>query len=233
MQDEFLTTRPPGKSLWPAFQDKTDNNGNKYFTSVTLFFILLKYSSFTMLCCINFFYTTKWLGHMYIWDFSHGSAVKDRPVLFRRHRKCEFNPWVKEDVLEEGMATHSSILAWEIPWTEEPDGLQSMESQRVRHDWSNWAACVCVCVCVCFTSVIKGSPIFQPAKICFFIASDPTSSLNLPSLGWILFSAGTEILIKVGILSDRDLNNLQLKFWIQFSNDMRSPEVGSQGCVMP
>ena len=95
------------------------------------------------------------------------------------------------------------------------------------------SVCVCVCVCVCFTSVIKGSPIFQPAKICFFIASDPTSSLNLPSLGWILFSAETEILIKVGILSDRDLNNLQLKFWIQFSNDMRSPEVGSQGCVMP
>ena len=35
-----------------------------------------------------------------------------------------------EDPLEEGMATHSSILAWEIPWTEEPGGLQSMESQR-------------------------------------------------------------------------------------------------------
>ena len=36
--------------------------------------------------------------------------------------------------LEEGMATHSSILAWRIPWTEEPGGLQSMGSQRVRHD---------------------------------------------------------------------------------------------------
>ena len=35
--------------------------------------------------------------------------------------------------LEEGMATHSSILAWRIPWTEEPGGLQSMGSQRVRH----------------------------------------------------------------------------------------------------
>ena len=33
------------------------------------------------------------------------------------------------------MATHSSILAWRIPWTEEPGGLQSMGSQRVRHDW--------------------------------------------------------------------------------------------------
>ena len=40
-----------------------------------------------------------------------------------------------EDPLEEGMATHSSILAWRIPWTEEPGGLWSMWSQRVGHDW--------------------------------------------------------------------------------------------------
>ena len=46
--------------------------------------------------------------------------------------------WVRslgqEDSLEKEMATHSSILAWRIPWTEEPDGLQSMGSQRVGHD---------------------------------------------------------------------------------------------------
>ena len=40
----------------------------------------------------------------------------------------------QEDPLEKGMATHSSILAWEIPWTEEPGGLQSTGSQRVGHD---------------------------------------------------------------------------------------------------
>ena len=39
-----------------------------------------------------------------------------------------------EDPLEKVMATHSSILAWEIPWTEGPGGVQSMESQRVIHD---------------------------------------------------------------------------------------------------
>ena len=39
-----------------------------------------------------------------------------------------------EDPLEEGMATHASILAWRIPWTEGPGELQSMGSQRVRHD---------------------------------------------------------------------------------------------------
>ena len=40
-----------------------------------------------------------------------------------------------EDPLKKEMAAHSSILAWEIPWTEEPGGLQSMGSQRIRHDW--------------------------------------------------------------------------------------------------
>ena len=46
--------------------------------------------------------------------------------------------WVQsldwEDPLEKEMATHSSILAWGIPWTEEPGGLQSMGSQRIRHE---------------------------------------------------------------------------------------------------
>ena len=41
------------------------------------------------------------------------------------------------------MATHSSIPAWKIPWTEEPGGLQSMESQRVRHDWATECARAC------------------------------------------------------------------------------------------
>ena len=48
--------------------------------------------------------------------------------------------WVQslgwEDPLEKEMATHSSILAWRIPWTEEPGGLQSTGSQRVGHDWA-------------------------------------------------------------------------------------------------
>ena len=44
-----------------------------------------------------------------------------------------------EGPLKEGIATHSSILAWRIPWTEEPSGLLSIGSQRVRHDGSNLA----------------------------------------------------------------------------------------------
>ena len=42
----------------------------------------------------------------------------------------------QEDPLEKGIATHSSILAWRIPWTEEPGRIQSMGLQRVRHNWA-------------------------------------------------------------------------------------------------
>ena len=55
-----------------------------------------------------------------------------------KHLPAVQETWVqslgREDPVEKEMATHSSILAWRIPWTEEPGGLQSMGSQRVRHD---------------------------------------------------------------------------------------------------
>ena len=57
---------------------------------------------------------------------------KESTCQSRRLRRCGFN---LEDPLEEEMATHSGILAWKIPWTEESGGLQSMGLQRVGHDW--------------------------------------------------------------------------------------------------
>ena len=57
-------------------------------------------------------------------------TVKNPPVM--QETRIRSLGW--EDPLEEGMAIHSRILAWRIPWTEEPDGLQSMGWQRVRHD---------------------------------------------------------------------------------------------------
>ena len=49
-------------------------------------------------------------------------------------REAQVQPLGQEDPLEKGMATHSSILAWRLPWTEEPGRLLSMGSQRVGHD---------------------------------------------------------------------------------------------------
>ena len=63
----------------------------------------------------------------YSWASLVTQMVKNPSVMWETW--VQFLGW--EDPLEEGMATHSSILAWRIPWTEEPSGLQSMGSQRV------------------------------------------------------------------------------------------------------
>ena len=64
-------------------------------------------------------------------------TVKRLPTM----RETRVRSLGQEDPLEKETATHSSTLAWRIPWEEEPGGLQSMGSQRVRHDWAtelNW-----------------------------------------------------------------------------------------------
>ena len=71
------------------------------------------------------------------WPISVALVVKN-PATMQEKRHCV--PLLgREDPLEEGMATHSIILAWRIWWTEEPGGLQSMGSWRVRHYWSDLA----------------------------------------------------------------------------------------------
>ena len=56
--------------------------------------------------------------------------AKNLPAML----EIRVQPLGRDNPVEKGMATHSSILAWRIPWTEEPGGLQSMGSQRVGHD---------------------------------------------------------------------------------------------------
>ena len=83
-------------------------------------------------------YKAPYLSHfsffliIYIWlkEFSAAQIVKNLPAM--QEIRVQFLG--QEDPLEKGMATHSSILTWEIPWTEKPGGLQSMGSQRVGHD---------------------------------------------------------------------------------------------------
>ena len=58
---------------------------------------------------------------------------KDLPVM----QEMQFRSLGQEDLLEEGMGTHSSVLDWRISWTEEPGGLRSIGWQRVRHNWSD------------------------------------------------------------------------------------------------
>ena len=69
------------------------------------------------------------------WYFSKclvAQLVKNPPAM----QEMWIRFFGQKDPLEKGMATHSRILAWRIAWAEEPGGLQSMGSQRVRHDWA-------------------------------------------------------------------------------------------------
>ena len=65
---------------------------------------------------------------------SHGSLVAQTVKSLPAMQETWVRSLSQEDPLEKGMATHSSILAWRIPWWEEPGKLQSMGSQRVGHD---------------------------------------------------------------------------------------------------
>ena len=101
--------------------------------------MLFQHENFSYIFTHEFF-------HMY-WPalgflaFPQGSAVKNPPAMQEPLQEKQVWPLGWKDRLEEGMATHSSILAWRIPWTEEPGGLlcETTGSQRVRHDWSNLA----------------------------------------------------------------------------------------------
>ena len=106
-----------------------------------------------------------------IWKFSVHVMLKHRFENFEhyfvrvwaslvpqmvKHLPAKGKTWVqslgREDPLEKEMATHSSTLAWKIPWTEEPGKLQSMGSQRVGHDWVtslhfHFVSMCCCCWC--------------------------------------------------------------------------------------
>ena len=71
------------------------------------------------------------LGNFYL---DTDSLVAQMVKRLRAMQETQIQSSGRDDPLEKEMATHSSILAWEIPWTEEPGGLQPIGSQRVGHD---------------------------------------------------------------------------------------------------
>ena len=86
-----------------------------------------KYNKYLAYVCILFVFK-----HVYAWASLVAQIVKNLPAI------QETQVWSldREDPLEEEMATHSIILAWRTPWTEKPGGLQSMELQKVGHNWA-------------------------------------------------------------------------------------------------
>ena len=126
------STEAPPQHLWrgeapPDPQNATvqGNNRNCWFLIALSPFISFTQQTFCL--CFCFSCRHEWIGGSLV-----AQMVKNLPVMQETH---VWSP-NQEDPLEKGMATHSSILAWRIPWTEEPGRLQSMGLQRVRHDWA-------------------------------------------------------------------------------------------------
>ena len=70
---------------------------------------------------------------MLCWGFPGGTVVKNPPIKLQM-KESKVQSLGHEDPIDEELAAHFCILAWEIPWTEEPDRLQSMGHKRVGHD---------------------------------------------------------------------------------------------------
>ena len=101
--------------------------------------------------------------------------------IHRQCRRCAFDPW--EDPLEKGMATHSRVLAWRIPLTEQPGELLSMGSLRVRYYWvMKYAYTINWC---CFDSF---SPTMLPHQQVMLLSAQDTGGFQFIKLHWSIFS---------------------------------------------
>ena len=125
ISQDFLFLFFPVFSFFPVLQN--------YIIWVDLSLNVLILSSVFSYLVLNS--SSEFLGFPGSWAFQVSSGERIH-LLWRRYRQTWF-PLVRKIPLEESMATHSSIVAWRIPWTEWLGGLQFIGSQRVGHDWSN------------------------------------------------------------------------------------------------
>ena len=97
-----------------------------------------QYHPVLIIIALQCFEIRKWDLHFILFQncFSRESLVAPRLKHLPAMQETRVRSLSWDDPLEKEMATHSSILAWRIPWTEEPGRLQSMGSQRVGHDWA-------------------------------------------------------------------------------------------------
>ena len=113
--------------------------------------------------------------------FSGGSVVKNLPSK----QETQIRSPSQEDPLEEEMAAQPSILAWRIPWTEEPGGLQSTGHKKVGHNWSDWTAAAEAFPPSFLSTLLHSCPLRLPPSYSLLA---PLPILNLLSLEMYLFS---------------------------------------------
>ena len=108
-----------------------------YTNKLKVFYVLMLRSLIYCKMMITIALANSFISHIVTISFLWQEHLRSLVAQMVRNLPAMWETWVGslgwEDLLEKGMATHSSILAWRIPWTEEPGELQSMGSQRVRH----------------------------------------------------------------------------------------------------
>ena len=134
---------------------------------------------FSLFSCLFYFFVQLSLYISTVWLFFFFFSLKPWCVASLvsqrlKHLPAMWETWVGsvdwEDPLEKEMATHSSILAWRIPWTEEPGGLQSPGSQRVRHDWATSLHVIPYCKPWCvFVEFISRYFAFDATVFCLLV----------------------------------------------------------------
>ena len=127
--------------------------------------------------------------------------VKNLPPM----QETQVQSLIQEDPLEKEIATHSSIPAWEIPWTKKPGGLQSMWSQRIRHELATWQEQYVYICMLCAQSLQSCPTLYNPmdwsppgssvhgvlqARILEWVARPPPGDLLTQGLNCISYIAG-------------------------------------------
>ena len=150
-----------------------ESTSSAYFTHLltgVIINIITSLSSFTLVTIMLLAKINVKSGFKTGWALSEGflgGAVVKNLLAMQKMWVWSLN---KENTLEEEMAAHSSVLAWRIPWTEEPGRLQSMGSQRVRQDWATKHSTETrVMLGKCLGHHIQGSTFCQSENEWFFI----------------------------------------------------------------
>ena len=124
-----------------------------------------------------------WLFNLFSvpsWASPIAHGVKNPPTKQETQETRGFDPWLEKMPWRRKMAPHSSILAWRIPWTEEPGGLKIMGSQKVRHDWATEHS---VYVSILLSQFVARSPSPAGSKVsslCLHLYFCPAKSSSVP-----------------------------------------------------
>ena len=159
------------------------------FFNILFHYRLLQGGEYLLICSLCYTVGPCWLSTLYIVNgFPGGTNGKEPTCQCRRHKRCGFNPWVGKILWRRAWQPTPVFLPRESSWTEKPGRLQSIGSQRVRHNWSDLACMHTIpLVLIC---IITGSLCLSATFIQFPFSPSlppPLVNINLIFFLWVCF----------------------------------------------